>query len=149
MKSSFPCGYQWILVALAGMSLAITNSTASEKTQKKDPQLAAEEKEAQAEEDAEQTLDPDSIKRLFQGKFTVYKSEEAEMAPDVIGAFTADNHIYLVKASAPGVTQKLLLNDGKQTTLVGKVRNQGKYIIVQEVAESGAVPVDSRKRGGI
>jgi len=115
---------------------------------KKDPLLVAEEKEAQAEDEAEAKLDLDSIQRRFEGKVALYPEPDAAN-PSVVGTFSVGAQVYLLKIQEPQRITKLKPFDGKSVTLVGKMRNSGKYFICSDVIEGGAAPIYVRRRGGI
>jgi hypothetical protein len=123
-------------------------SAAQDSKGKKDPALAAEEKEAQAEEEAESKLNQELVKIRFEGKVTLYL-EPDQSNPSVVGTFTSSGQVYLLKVPDPQQVTRLKEYNGKTVTLVGKIRNAGKYFVYREIIEGGAAPAAYRKRGGI
>ena len=53
--------------------------------------------------------------------------------PSVLGIFRSGKGIYQVKVAEESLRKELNKFNGKMVTLGGKVRNKGKYLIVQEV----------------
>lgn len=53
--------------------------------------------------------------------------------PGVLGVFRTKARVYLVKVDEEALRGKLAKFNGKMVTLGGKIRNGGKYLVVQEV----------------
>ncbi|HYG76705.1 MAG TPA: hypothetical protein VEK08_17000 [Planctomycetota bacterium] len=138
-----------VFAALAALLVSGAGVYAGEsKAPKKDSLLVAEEKEAQAEDEAEAKLDPETIQRRFEGKLALYP--EADPAnPIIVGTFSVGTNVYLLKVADAQQVTRLRQYSGKVVTLVGKIRNSGKYFIYSDVIEGGAAPIYVRRRGGI
>jgi hypothetical protein len=129
--------------------------------EKEKPDLEAESKQ-QADEDAkEQQESPDARRahqRIFNGAF-VLLAETDNDNPDVLGQFATDNtdkvpgQVYLVKVKDknPAVVEALKKMNGKKATLHGRLRVDGKYLVVYEVVMKGPTPPakERRRAGGI
>src|SRR5438046_572701 len=89
------------------------NLHASEKP-KKLTAVEAESIEAAQEDDAEQTVDSETLKRLFEGKVMLYPAEATAERPEVIGIFRCGQTDYLIKLASPDLLQQLKELDGKQ-----------------------------------
>jgi hypothetical protein len=129
--------------------------------EKEKPDLKAEAKRAADEDEAEQKLPPDvrrAVQRIFNGTF-VLLAETDDDNPDVLGQFATDNtdrvpgQVYLVKVKDknPGVVEALKKVNGQKATLHGRLRNDGKYLVVYNVVVKGPTPPakERRRAGGI
>jgi len=128
--------------------LAGSGVFAAEKSRKETPQ-EVEAREAAEEEEAEQSLDSEALKKLFEGKVSLYSADQSGERPDVVGMFRTESATYLLKVQSPDLLAMLKQYDGKQATLNGKIRNKGKFLIVVSITQSGAAPLFVRRRGGI
>jgi len=109
--------------------------------------LAAEAKEAAEEDAAEEKLDSETLKRLFEGKLVL--SGENTENPEIVGVFVSAGKTYQLKLADPVLLAELKPLQNKPITLNGKIRNKGKYFIVVGVQTGGAAPAFPRRRGGI
>jgi hypothetical protein len=135
-----------VLVAFS-MGILFNSALAGEK--KKDPVAEAEATEAAAEEEAESKMDPEKLRRLFEGKLVLFPVEEGGEAKVIIGQLAGKNFNYLLKVETEAVRNQLKEFNNKEVSVIGKVRNQGKYLIVSSVMRGGAAPVFVRRKGGI
>jgi hypothetical protein len=129
-------------------ALLCANFTASAQDAKTKKELSAEEKEAQAEEEAESKLNQDLVQIRFEGKLMLY-GEPDQSNPVIVGTFTSSGRVYLLKVAEPPQVARLKEYNGKTVTLIGKIRNSGKYFVFRDIIEGGAAPAAYRKRGGI
>jgi hypothetical protein len=146
MKKAF-----WFLSLAAMLGFAVT-SFAAEKGKKKDPQQEAEEKEAAEEDAAAVGRDlpggPGAFEFNARGKLDLYQHPD-DQKPIVIGIFTADGKAYEVKAGNEELLTKLQQYNGKLVSLAGKLRNKGKYLVVQSIVEGAGRPDSMRNRRGL
>lgn len=139
-----------LFVAACILALVAFDSHAAEKSKAKpNPEKEAEEKQYQLEEETDKQLG-DSVKSQFDGKVLLYPIDREQPLPEVIGTFTSEGRIYLLKMSDARLLATLAPFQGKDVTLNGKIRVNKKYFIATEVVLSdGAQPIEKRKRGGI
>lgn len=151
-----------LVLGLAPVLLCPAPACAAEGKNK--PKAANPEDEAKeaAKEDADEVADRLAGKtgqrqRLFHGTFLLPSDPSEQTNPDVVGTFVTDegdmkpNQTYLVKVARDKkeVIEVLKRLDAKKVTLLGKLRNQGTYLIVMGVIESGPTPrVPERRNGG-
>lgn len=135
------------VVLLFATSGCISTLSAAEK--KKDPVLEAEEKEA-AEEDAEAVGKDTQSGYEFtaRGKLALSNMDDTQK-PLVIGLFAADGRVYSVKVERDELRAQLRAYDGKSVGLAGKIRNKGKYFVVQEIADGVPAPDALRNPRGL
>ena len=96
--------------------------------------------------ETEQILAIQSIR----GKLTLVGSG-GDDGTDVVGSLIdPSGRIYLLKLEKKDLLSTLTTFNNKTVALQGKLRNKGKYLLVQGVTEpgGGAAP-DRKKRGGI
>jgi hypothetical protein len=137
------------LVALLLPIALLSGSTfAAEKARKEKPE-EVEAREAADEDEAEQALDSETLKKLFEGKVSLYSAQDTAERPDVVGMFRTASTTYMLKLQSPELLAQLKQYDGKQATLNGKIRNKGKFFIVVSITQAGAAPLFTRRRGGI
>jgi len=108
--------------------------------------------EAAAEEEAEKKLDEMDSKRsvTLTGRFSRDALAPEDTPPGVVGVFSAtDGNLYLVKLADQGMLKLLCSYDKKDVTLAGKLRNKGKYLIVETVIAGEPKPLPRVKRVGI
>jgi hypothetical protein len=67
------------------------------------------------------------------GRLVLTAQAMDEDRPSVLGYFKTSKQAYLVKLGDESLREKLALFNQKTVTLAGKVRNNGKYLIVQAV----------------
>lgn len=108
---------------------------------------AAQAEKEQASEDAKGS---ENFQILFNGKLMIGNMGEAA-GEGVVGAFICDKHAYQLKLQDPSLLEKLTPHNGKTVTLKGRPRNNGKYFLAIDLAESVANPVvpHKRSRGGL
>jgi hypothetical protein len=131
------------ILLIASLAVAMSFAAAAES------QAEQEAKQAAAEEAAEKLLPEDQqFGKPYSGTFNL--SAKDDQNPQVIGRFAVDKGAtYLVKLNDPGLLKRLSLYDNKKCTLTGKLRNEGKYLLVTTVIESAPTPPARRKRGGL
>ena len=89
------------------------------------------------------------MRRAYTGKLSITVAEW-KSPTIVIGTLSIENGpTYQLKMASPILLKQITPSDGKKCTLLGKLRNKGKYLIVLTTVDSGAKPVDRRKRGGM
>jgi hypothetical protein len=96
----------------------------------------AEEAEAAAEERAlekQGRLPEDGYEFTAPGRLALATHTMDEDRPSVVGIFTAYGKTYQLKLAEASLRKKLEKFNGKTVTLGGKIRNTGKYLIVQAV----------------
>ncbi len=125
-----------------------TGVFAAEKSKKETPQ-EVEAREAADEDQAEQALDSETMKKLFEGKVSLFTADETGDRTDVVGQFRTATGTFLLKVQSPDLLASLKAFDGKNATLNGKIRNKGKFFIVVSITQPGAAPLFVRRRGGI
>lgn len=115
----------------------------------KDEALAAEAKEAAEEDSANVGKDfGGGYELIARGKFKLYAEGESEN-PQVVGLFSADGKIYQVKLENEGLKKELAPFNGKDVGLAGKLRNKGKYLVVQMLMNSAPPPDTFRNPRGL
>lgn len=115
----------------------------------KDEALAAEAKEAEEEDTANIGKDfAGGYELIARGKFKLYGEGESDN-PQVIGLFSADGKIYQVKLENEGLKKELTPLNGKDVGLAGKLRNKGKYLVVQMLMNSAPPPDSFRNPRGL
>ena len=113
-----------------------------------------EAKEAAAEEDAFNKageVEQMAAQKSMTGKFVLTPPTDDDPNPKVVGTFSLGvGQSYLVKVEHQVVLKKLAGYDNKKVTVRGKIRNQGKYLIVSEIMSGReAPPAERSKRGGL
>jgi hypothetical protein len=125
--------------------------------------LAAEEKESEearkeredaaAEEQDEATKSGLAFRPVtLKGRLTLNPVQDGETAESVVGAFATAAGVFQVKfdREAAGLRKTLLAKNGKEMTLIGKIRNQRKYFVVTgEIAGGGPVGPAVVSPGGL
>jgi hypothetical protein len=102
----------------------------------------AQEKEAakEAEEDAARAAKPkDSYtsESTVKGKVIIFPQPQEEEVP---GAFNVGSKIYLLKVREATLMKEIIALNGKTVALAGKVRNDGKYFVVEGIPKSEPKP---------
>ncbi len=135
---------------LIGVSLLCVLAVASSGIRAEELSPDEEDKIA-AKEDA---LGDDAMLLKLQNVFTGTVQLNAADKPNergVIGSFAgADGKNYQLKAASDEVLTQLKKYDQKKATVAGKLRVNGKYLVVLAVVEStpSTTPRDKRKRSG-
>jgi len=96
----------------------------------------AEEAEAAEEErklDEAGKLPEDGYEFMEAGKLFLSNAVMDPARPSVLGVFRSGKRAYQVKVAEESLRKELTKFNGKFVTLGGKIRNDGKYLIVQEV----------------
>lgn len=95
-------------------------------------------------------LDGESMSPLkhfdAKGKLTLYGTDDPEKTGTAIGVFTCEKGTFIVRASSPTIQKLVEPYDKKEVTLIGKLRGEGKYFIVDGVGGGGAPPVAKTNR---
>ena len=138
--------FKLLILALALVGLSAIKLAVAEE-QKVDPEA----KQAADEDAAEKNLPEDAqMGKQYNGLFSTVLPDSTTPNPQVVGTFLADNgQTFLIKLVDPAIMKRLSLYDNKKVVLSGKVRNQGKYLVVIGVIETPPGPVMRRKRGGM
>jgi hypothetical protein len=132
------------LVLLATLFAAAAHCAAQETAD-----LEAEAKQAE-EEDAQERQVAETLGAEYAGTLTLFGVEQrAEYNSGVVGVFARGKLFHLVKLKVPKIEDDLKPYDKKKCTLFGRIRNQGKYIIVERVVLPGAANNFSGRRGGL
>ncbi len=111
----------------------------------------AEARQAESEEEAARQANSDNIFSDISGKVTLFTKEQNEDYEDsgVIGTFATEKTVYLIKVESEKTHDALKPFDGKVCTINGKIRNEGKYVVVRKVELNGAEYIYKKRRGGV
>lgn len=124
------------------LPLAFSAAVFAADDDKQSPEQVAEAKEAEEEDKAAIGKDfAGGYEFIGRGKFRMYAEGESENK-EVVGLFACDGKMYLVKVENEQLKKDLAPHSGKDVGLTGKLRNKGKYLIVQTIS-AGAPPPDS------
>jgi ATP-dependent 26S proteasome regulatory subunit len=121
-----------------------------------------EAEEAKKEQEAEDAL-PEMQRPVVNvtGVFRVLASKDADIPADVVGTLVVETMtgkspislsrgaFVLVKAGNAEVAKSLPKSNNKKVTLVGKLRNAGKYVIAMGVLEPSGPSRDHSQPGGL
>lgn len=107
---------------------------------------AADEARQEAEEKAAEEKLGDRLQVNFTGKLILTPQSEN---PDVVGVFQSSGRAFLLKLDNPALLNTLKTHNGKEVTLVGRPRNQGKYFLAWGIDLPSAPPVFTRTRGSL
>lgn len=121
----------------------------AEDAKEKDEALAAEDKEAEEEDTA--SIGKDFVggyELIARGKFKLYGEGESEN-PKVVGLFAADGKVYQCKVENEDLKKDLAAFNGKEVGLAGKLRNKGKYYVIQMIMNSAPPPDSFRNPRGL
>lgn len=104
-----------------------------------------------AKEEVEATkLDGESNSPLknfvARGKFMLLPEGDERKTEQVLGELRTANASYLVKPMYDESRKILSGLHGKEVTLMGKLRGEGKYFIVEDSSGGGAKPVEKRNK---
>jgi len=140
---------QTALCLLLPLFLAGNVAVSAEPTRTETAEAAeAAEEERKLEE---QGLIPDGGYEFEQeGRLTLASHTMDEDRPSIVGIFTSRGRTYQVKLAKENLRKELAKFNSKNVTLGGKVRNRGKYLIVQEVLTENvtAGPGERRRTPG-
>jgi len=98
------------------------------------------EKAQEAEEDAAKNAEPRDTfdaESTLKGRVILFPQPQDE---DVPGAFNVRSKVYLLKVRDANLMKEILTLNGKTVLLAGKVRNQGKYFIVEGIPKPEPPP---------
>lgn len=133
--------FAWRLLVL----LALVIAAAPLACAKEDPKAKAEAELIAKEDDEARRLGGENASPLVhyyaKGKLNFYAPDDPERKNDVYGVFATDKGTYIVKVPNPTVLKLIEPYDRKETTLIGKLRGEGKYFIVEGIGGGGAPPV--------
>ncbi len=115
------------------------------------PERTSENQKVSPEETAEREGNNEKFGADFCGKLALFTKEQKEAFGDasVFGTLTTDKTTYFVKLNSEKLLEALTPYDGKKCTLTGKLRNEGKYLLVQKVVQAGAEYIYQKRRGGV
>ena len=110
----------------------------------------AEKKEAQAEDESERDNFESKTQTTFLGKLELEPlDEEATTPPKTYGSFSvAKGSTYPIKLQDPQLYKVLKAYNGKNISVLAKLRNQGKYLVIVGLVTPEATPKGVGKRGG-
>jgi hypothetical protein len=74
------------------------------------------------------------------GKLKLYPVEDPAKLPEIVGELAAPGRTYLIKLASDAVHAELKPWNGREVTLMGKLRCEGKYFIVRGISGGGAPP---------
>ncbi len=131
-------------VLLLGAGLSMCSALRSEDAKSEADTIAAEDAAAAK-------LDPEIRSPLngmvFEGLFSLQSADQTGDA-EILGTFKTADNIYLVKAATPEMKKQLPLYNNKKASVFGKIRNDGKYIIVIKINPVIDPPPNLRKPKG-
>lgn len=108
-----------------------------------------ERKEAQEEEEKESKLpevEQIALTKAYMGTLQLIKNEEN---PEVVGQLVTTTGPMILKLSQPTLLKELVPFNQKTISLTGKLRNNGKYLLVTSVVGAPPPAFERKKRGGI
>jgi hypothetical protein len=114
------------------------------------PKGDGEAKRAAEEEAAEKSLNGEDSRKtpILYGKVSMTPPDPDKK--DVVGTFTVGAQQYLLKLEKEDLRAAVAKYDGKEVSLQGKIRNDGKYFIVMSIfGGAGAPPVQLRNPEGL
>ena len=107
---------------------------------KKSPEEIAEEKQADEEERQLEGKRPETgHEYTARGRLQLVPMDEGK-TPKVLGTFTADGKTYMLKIASEELRAQLQPFDNKDVALAGKIRNNGKYLIVEDIVAGSGTP---------
>jgi len=125
------------------MILTAALGCAAEEDKNEAAVIAKEEAEA-AQLDAESN---NPLKNFVaRGKFLLLPEGDERKNDQVLGELRTGNAVYLVKPMYDESRKILTTLNGKEVTLMGKLRAEGKYFIVEDSSGGGAKPVEKRNK---
>ena len=111
--------------------------------EEKDSDEEKERKEAAAEEQKEAEKSGLAFRPVtLKGRLALNPIQDGETAETVVGAFATKEGVFQVKfdREAAELRKSLLARNGKEMTLIGKLRNQRKYFVVTGEIAGGSPP---------
>jgi len=129
-----------------GLGLSLGAGEPTEKESAEDAEAAEEERKLEAA-----GLIPDGGYEFEQeGRLALANYVMDKERPSVVGVFNSRGRTYQLKLEKESLRKELAKFNGKKVTLGGKVRNKGKYLIVQEVLSENvtAGPGERRRTPG-
>jgi hypothetical protein len=107
------------------------------------------EAEEEAREDQQKAATPrDSFmsESAFKGRIAIFDEPESQDTP---GTFTVGAKVYLLKVRNDDLKAKIRALNRKEVVLAGKVRNQGKYFVVESIPEPPPPPPRMADKHGL
>lgn len=139
-----PVATQFLLLVLLLPGLPLVSAEKTVAEQAEDEEAAAEERQLEKQG----KLPEDGHEFTASGKLVLATQVMDQERPGVLGLFTACGRSYQVKLAEETLREKLNTFNGKTVTLAGKIRNQGKYLIVQAVlTQTGSFQATSARSG--
>lgn len=117
------------LVPVLSAFMAFALFSAEGETEPTEDEAAAKEEEQLR---AQGKIPETGYETTLQGKYHAVAQQEGQRT-DIPGVFLTQGKTYQVKLMHAALREKLTPFNGKQVTLAGKIRNSGKYFIVEEV----------------
>ena len=138
-----------LLAGLAGASSLVAADKNAEKQRDAENKAAAD--QAKTEERLEM-VDQVKLRSVFNGVVTI-QADLDNNNPEVVGALTCtdDQKVYFLKVDNKDTLKMLQNNDNHKITICGRLRNEGKYLVVTGIIEHKAGPprVSRRTVGGL
>ena len=136
-----------LLLALTLLSVSLPVARAAAPN----PDREAENRRTAAEEEAETQANPENFGSNFSGKLSLFTKEQKEEYGDssVYGTFTTDKKTFCVKLVSEKTLDALKPYDGKTCTVTAKVRNEGRFLVIQKLVLTGAEYIYQKRRGGV
>lgn len=126
---------------LIAVLFSVAHSSAEEKNE---AAIIAKEEEEAAKLDGESN---NPLKNFSaRGKFFLLAATDERRTEEVIGEFRTAAGTYLVKPMYEASRKILADQNGKEVTLMGKLRGEGKYFIVEDASGGGAKPVEKKNK---
>jgi hypothetical protein len=111
---------------------------------KEDPAAKAEAEQIAKEEEEARRLGSESNSPLVnfdaRGRLTFYPADSVERKNNAFGIFASEKGTYIFKIVSPELLKKIETYDRKDVTLLGKLRGEGKYFIIEGIGGGGAPP---------
>ena len=138
-------GRNWMaLIAIVFVASSVTAWAQSDEARASEERQAAEEDAAAEKERG----DEGGSETVLIGKFYRQKEKEADN-PAVFGTYVSGGRAYLLKVENPIAKPYLIKNERKEIKLAGRIRNEGKYFIVEKVIAPVQLAPPIRNRRGI
>jgi len=130
----------WGMLAALAFVLSTCAAGAAEKPKKE----TEEEKEAKkaAEEDAQEAATSGTAFRAvtLKGRLTVNPIQDGDTVRTVAGSLATVQGTFVLKVESMRFREVLAKHDGKDVTLIGKMRNEGKYFVALSIDAPGFTP---------
>ena len=120
---------RWLLILLPFCVVSVCSAEKTKAELAEDAEAAEEERLLEKQD----LLPEDGYEFEQVGKLLLHPRTVDETRPSVVGVFLSRGRTYQVKTDGPSVLKRLNRFNGKVVRLGGKVRNSGKYLIVQDV----------------